>query len=64
MRLHDDRLLELCRLLATNSDKFVSATFGELDLEAIVGEVAPDCLRSPLGQTIRRYCEQAAGRLW
>ncbi len=55
MRLHEDRLLALCRLLETNSDKFVSATFGEFDREI---------LRSPLGRTIRRYCEQAAGRLW
>jgi len=64
MRLHDHRLRELCRLLATNSDKFVSATFGELDPETVVNDVAPGCLRSPLGRTIRRYCEQAAGRLW
>jgi hypothetical protein len=64
MRLHDHRFLELCRLLERNSDKFVSATFGELDLKAIVGDVGPGCLRSPLGQTIRRYGEQAAGRLW
>lgn len=64
MRLHDHRLLELCRLLATNSDKFVSATFGELDPKTIAGDVAPGCLRAPLGQTIRRYCEQGAGRLW
>ena len=64
MRLHDHRLLELCRMLATNNDKFVSATFGELDPNTIVGDVAPGCLRSPLGRTIRRYCEQAAGRLW
>jgi hypothetical protein len=64
MRLHDHRLLELCRMLASNRDKFVSATFGELDPKTIVGEVVPGCLRSPLGRTIRRYCEQAAGRLW
>jgi hypothetical protein len=64
MRLHDHRLLGLCRFLATNRDKFVSATFGELDPKTIVGDVAPGCLRSPLGRTIRRYCEQAAGRLW
>jgi hypothetical protein len=64
MRLHDHRLLELCRMLATNNDKFVSATFEELDPNTIVGDVAPGCLRSPLGRTIRRYCEQAAGRLW
>ena len=31
MRLHDQRLLALCRMLAMNNDKFVSATFGELD---------------------------------
>jgi hypothetical protein len=64
MRLHDHRLLGLCRFLATNRDKFVSATFGELDPKTIVGDVAPGCLRSPLGRTIQRYCEQAAGRLW
>ncbi len=64
MRLHDHRLLELCRILARNRDKFVSATFGELDPKTILGDVAPGCLRSPLGRTMRRYCEQAAGRLW
>jgi hypothetical protein len=64
MRLHDHRLLGLCRLLATNRDKFVSATFGELDPKTIVGDVVPGCLRSPLGRTLRRYCEQAAGRFW
>jgi hypothetical protein len=64
MRLHDHRLVELCRMLATNRDKFVSATFGELDPDTIVGDVAPGCLHSPLGRTIWRYCEQAAGRLW
>jgi hypothetical protein len=64
MRLHDHRLLALCRLLEINSDKFVSATFGELDPDMIVRDVAPGCLRSSLGRTIRRYCEQAAGRLW
>jgi len=64
MRLHDHRLFELCRMLATNNDKFVSATFGGLDRKTIVGDVAPGCLRSPLGRTIRRYCEQVAGRLW
>jgi hypothetical protein len=55
---------DLCRLLETSSDKFVSATFRELDPKAIAGDVGPGCLRSPLGQTVRRYCEQAAGRLW
>ncbi|HEX4616336.1 MAG TPA: hypothetical protein VH230_10525 [Stellaceae bacterium] len=64
MRLHDHRLLGLCRVLATNTDKFVSATFGDLDPKTVVGDAAPGCLRSPLRQTIRRYCEQAAGRLW
>ena len=64
MRLHDHRLLKFCQWLAANSDKFVSATFGELDPKTIVRDVAPGCLRSPLGRTIRRYCEQAAGRLW
>ncbi len=64
MRLHDHRLVRLCRFLGTNRDKYVSATFRELDLTIIVGDVAPGCLRSPLGRTIRRYCEQAAGRLW
>jgi hypothetical protein len=64
MRLHDHRLFELCRMLARNRNKFASATFGELDQKTIVGDVAPGCLRSPLGRTIRRYCEQAAGRLW
>ena len=64
MRLHDHRLLRLCRLLGAHRDKFVSATFRELDLKTIVGDVAPGCLPSPLGRTIRRYCEQAASRLW
>ena len=64
MRLHDRQLLDLCRLLATNSDKFVSGTFGELDPKTVLGDAAPGCLHSSLGQTIRRYCEQAAGRLW
>jgi hypothetical protein len=64
MRLHDHRLLELCRMLASNRDKFVSATFGELDLKTIIGDVAPGYLRSPLGRTMRRYCEQAAGHFW
>ena len=64
MRLHDHRLLKFCQWLAANSDKFVSATFGELDPKTIVGDVAPGYLRSPLGRTMRRYCEQAAGRFW
>jgi hypothetical protein len=51
-------------MLASNRDKFVSATFGELDLKTIIGDVAPGYLRSPLGRTMRRYCEQAAGRFW
>ena len=64
MRLHDHRLVRLCQLLAAHSDKFVSTTFGELDLENIAPDVAPSCLRSSLGGTIRRYAEQAAGRIW
>jgi hypothetical protein len=64
MRLHDHRLVQLCRFLAVNSDRFVSATFGELDSENIAADVAPSCLRSSLGRTVRRYFEQAAGRIW
>jgi hypothetical protein len=64
MRLHNHRLIQLCRLLAANSDKFVCATFGELDPAMIVGDVSSGRLSSPLGRTIWRYCEQAAGRLW
>jgi hypothetical protein len=64
MRLHENRLHRLCRLLATNHDKFISVTFGELDHDGIVEDVAPGCLRSPLDRTIRRVCEQAAGRFW
>jgi hypothetical protein len=64
MRLHEDRLVRLCRLLEMNSDKFISATFGELDRDSIIGDVGSDCLRSPLDRTIRRFCEQAAGRFW
>jgi hypothetical protein len=63
-RLHDYRLDRLCRLIAANNGKFVSTTFRELDLDEISADVAPFCLRSSLGQTVRRYCEQAAGRLW
>jgi hypothetical protein len=64
MRLHDHRLVRLCRLLAAHSDKFVTTTFRELDAEKIGAPVAPRCLRSPLGRTIRRYGEQAIGRIW
>ena len=64
MRLHDHRLVRLCQLLAAHSDKFVSTTFRELDLENIAPDVAPSGLRSSLGGTIRRYAEQAAGRIW
>jgi hypothetical protein len=64
MRLHDHRLVRLCRLLAARSDKFVTTTFRELDAEKIGAPVAPRCLRSPLGRTIRRYGEQAIGRIW
>jgi hypothetical protein len=64
MRLHEKRLRQLCQLMETNGDKFISATFGELDRDNIVGDVAPGCLRSPFDRTIRRFCEQAAGRFW
>jgi hypothetical protein len=64
MRLHDRRLAKLCRFLAAQSDKFVSITFKELNAEAFVAELAPSCVRSSLDRTIRRYVEQAAGRIW
>jgi hypothetical protein len=63
-RLHDYRLNRLCRLMEANDGKFVSTTFRELDLDEISADIAPFCVRSSLGQTVRRYCEQAAGRLW
>ena len=64
VRLHERRLLRLCQLLAANAEKFVSKTFGELDTENILADPQPSCLRSPLGQTIWRYLEQATGRVW
>jgi hypothetical protein len=64
MRLHDHRLLELCRLLATNSDKFVSATFAELDPKTMSVMSDPAACAPRWGRTLRRYCEQAAGRSW
>lgn len=63
MRLHDRRLVQLCRLLAANTDKFVSRTFAELDLDSVPVEMAPRGLRTSLGRTIGRYVEQAAGRI-
>jgi hypothetical protein len=64
MRLHDHRLLERCRLLATNSDKFVSATFAELDPKTVVGDLGPAACAPRWGRALRRYCEQAASRFW
>jgi hypothetical protein len=64
IRLHDHRLVRLCQLLASNSDKFISTTFGELDAEKIAGDATPPCLSSSLGRTMRRYVEQVAGRVW
>lgn len=64
MRLHDYRLVRLCRLLAANSDRFVSTTFGDLDAEDITQDIAPFCPRPPFGRTVRRFCEQVAGRVW
>jgi peptidoglycan/xylan/chitin deacetylase (PgdA/CDA1 family) len=64
VRLHEYRLLRLCQLLAANTEKFVSKTFGELDTENIVADPQPSCLRSSLGQTMWRYVEQATGRVW
>jgi hypothetical protein len=64
VRLHEHRLLRLCQLLAANTEKFVSKTFGGLDTENILADPQPSCLRSPLGQTMWRYVEQVTGRVW
>jgi hypothetical protein len=48
MHLHDRRLVQLCRLLAANSGKFISTTFGELATEDIVIDTQPPCLGSSL----------------
>jgi hypothetical protein len=64
IRLHDARLLRLCRFLAKHVEKFVPLTFNDL-LGLNVAEAAPaPPPRSPLRQTMRRYVEQAVGRVW
>lgn len=64
MRLHEYRLFRLCRFLMAHSDKFISTTFGELDTDEVATLAASRCIHSSLGRTIRRYAEQAAGRIW
>jgi hypothetical protein len=64
VRLHAQRLVELCRWLARNRDKFVPRTFEEIETEDIATDVQPTCLRSSLSRTVRRQFEQGAGRVW
>jgi len=64
MRLHDHRLVRLCRFISAHDDQFVSKTFGEIETDNLAVDIMPDHLRSSLFRTIQRYAEQTAGRLW
>lgn len=64
-RLHEHRLVRLCHFLAEHSEKFNSTTFAELDIDDIATTSgATRCVDSSLGRTLRRYAEQAVGRVW
>lgn len=57
------RFRKLCRFLASNQDKFETATFAELDPQSIVARPYTKSLSGFLPNTIWRFAEQAYRRL-
>ncbi len=64
VRMHEGRLLRLCRFLAAHRDEFASLTCRDLLALDFEDRSPSAALSSPLPHTLRRYFEQAVGRLW